>query len=487
MKNIKYIFILLIILIPLNGYAIEFYCDRNVLANKEFKCIISNSSNSLYNLTATLEYPAEFNLVKEVYSKGYNNIGNYKELNITGPGFNAPTTIGILTFKAPDVNINQTYNINLKSIKYKYLSTEVKFHDGEKDLSSAINVKGSGSGTINSNTTTTTTTTTTRVSNIFDLTIHYMNDKSDDTLSCEVKNNSCTINISYIELPTKDGYEFIGWSNDSTCQEYNNNQTFELTTNKDIYACYKANEGEGANFLESLTIEGYPIEFSKFIGVYNIKVTGDVTKLEINAKAVSDTAKIVISDNVNNLVDGVNTIKIDVIDNNLTTSYYVNVNKNVGDNPMLTNITIDKYKLNFSSDIFEYNLVVKYGTKKLNMNIINDDNYEYIVTGNENLKDNSKIIINVKSDSSESNYNINIKYEDFITSYLYYIYGISFALFCIIVYFVVKYLRSDKYKNKKENKEKKNLNLEPEKDKVKNNKKGKKKEKKPKKETIEKL
>lgn len=482
MKNIKYIFILLIILIPLNGYAIEFYCDRNVLANKEFKCIISNSSNSLYNLTATLEYPAEFNLVKEVYSKGYNNNGNNKELNIAGPGFNAPTTIGILTFKVPDIGINQTYNINLNNIKYKYLSTEVNYHDNEKDLSSTINVKGNGS-----NQTTTSTPTTTKVNNIFDLTIHYMNDTSDDTLSCEAKTNNCTINISDIELPTKEGYEFVGWSNDSTCAEYNNNQTFELTTNKDIYACYKINNDEKSNLLESLTIVGYPLEFDKFVDRYTLAVDADVTKLEINAKAVSDTAKIIISDNVNNLVDGENTIKIDVIDNNVTTTYYIIVNKNIVDKPMLTNIIIENYKLNFSSDKYIYTLKVKYGTQKLNMNIINDDNYEYIVTGNENLKDNSKIIINVKSDSSESNYNINIKYESFIVSYLYYIYGISFALFCIIVYFVVKYLRSDKYKNKKENKEKKNLNLEPEKDKVKNNKKGKKKEKKPKKETIEKL
>lgn len=482
MKNIKYLLMLFILLIPFNGYAIEFYCDRNVSSNKEFKCIISNSSNSLYNLTGELDYSSDITLIKEVYSKGYSNSGSNKNLNIVGPGFNAPTTIGILTFKAPDISNNQTYNISLKNIKYKYLSTEVNYHDNEKDLSSIINVKGNGTSSTTS-TTTTTTTTTTKVSNLFDLTIHYMNDKGNDTLSCEAKNNKCTINISDIELPIKDGYEFIGWSEKADCLDYNNNQIFELTANKDIYACYKANQSEETvNFLESLTIEGYPIEFSKFIGIYNINVKGDVTKLNVSAKALSSTAKINISDNVNNLVDGINSITIEVVDNGTVTTYVILASKNTSDVPMLDNITIDKYNLNFKPSVFEYNLVVKYGVKKLNLNIVNGYNYEYEIIGNDNLSDGSKITINVKNGFIESNYIINIKYESFISSYLYYVYGASFILFCIIVYFIVKYLRSDKYKNKKI--KDKNMNLEPKKEKKKSNNK---KEKKVKKETIEKL
>ena len=157
------------------------------------------------------------------------------------------------------------------------------------------------------------------------------------------------------------------------------------------------------------------------------------------------------------------------------------------DPPMLKNITIDKYNLNFKQSVFEYNLLVKYGVKKLNLNIVNDDNYEYEITGNDNISDGSQIVIKVKNGSLESNYVIKIKYDSFINSYLYYVYGISFSVFCIIVYFIVKYLRSDKYKLKKEKKEVKNVNLEPPKDKAikKNNKV--KKTKKQKQEKIEKL
>ena len=137
--------------------------------------------------------------------------------------------------------------------------------------------------------------------------------------------------------------------------------------------------------------------------------------------------------------------------------------------------------------MFEYNLLVKYGVKKLNLNIVNDDNYEYEITGNDNISDGSQIVIKVKNGFLESNYVIKIKYDNFINSYLYYVYGISFGVFCIIVYFIVRYMRSDKYKLKKEKKEVRNVSLEPPKDKAikKNNKV--KKTKKQKQENIEKL
>ena len=105
----------------------------------------------------------------------------------------------------------------------------------------------------------------------------------------------------------------------------------------------------------------------------------------------------------------------------------------------------------------------------------------------DNISDGSQIVIKVKNGLLESNYVIKIKYDSFINSYLYYVYGISFSVFCIIVYFIVKYLRSDKYKLKKEKKEIKNVNLEPPKDKaIKKNNKAK-KTKKQKQEKIEKL
>ena len=155
MKNIKYLLFMLL-LIPLNVFAIEFYCDRTVKSGNDFKCILSNSSNSLYNLTANLDYGNDIKLKSEVYSKGYSNSGNNSNLNIIGPGFNAPTTIGIFTFSAPKIGNDQKYVISLSDIKFKYLSSESNFHDNG-DLKYTITVKGDGS--------TTSSTTTTKVNN----------------------------------------------------------------------------------------------------------------------------------------------------------------------------------------------------------------------------------------------------------------------------------------------------------------------------------
>lgn len=484
MKNIKYLLFMLL-LIPLNVFAIEFYCDRTVKSGNDFKCILSNSSNSLYNLTANLDFGNDIKLKSEVYSKGYSNSGNNSNLNIIGPGFNAPTTIGIFTFSAPKIGNDQKYVISLSDIKFKYLSSESNFHDNG-DLKYTITVKGDGSGnTTNSTTTTTTTTTTVGNKRKYELNLYFM-DESQTVIKtgCETTGDGgCETYIADIIPPTNEGYEFIGWGEDSLCENYKKYSVYNLTKNSSLYACFKNNIIDTINYLKDLSVEGYEINFSKFIYSYNISIKGDTSKLNVVANAVSDTAVVNISDNVNDLVDGLNTITIDVVDNEVITTYVLLVSKNMSDDPpMLKNITIDKYNLNFKQSVFEYNLLVKYGVKKLNLNIVNDDNYEYEITGNDNISDGSQIVIKVKNGFLESNYVIKIKYDSFINSYLYYVYGISFSVFCIIVYFIVKYLRSDKYKLKKEKKKVKNVNLEPPKDKA-----IKKKNKKQKQEKIEKL
>ena len=206
MKNIKYLLFMLL-LIPLNVFAIEFYCDRTVKSGNDFKCILSNSSNSLYNLTANLDFGNDIKLKSEVYSKGYSNSGNNSNLNIIGPGFNAPTTIGIFTFSAPKIGNDQKYAISLSDIKFKYLSSESNFHDNG-DLKYTITVKGDGS--------TTSSTTTTKVNNNpktkYELNLYYMDDKQKVIKTgCEPNGEEgCSIYIADIDEPKKDGYELFG-------------------------------------------------------------------------------------------------------------------------------------------------------------------------------------------------------------------------------------------------------------------------------------
>ena len=477
MKRLKYILLLLII-IPINTFAIELYCDRNVKSNSTFNCAISNSSNSLYNFVANLDYPREFIVKKEVYSNKYTNNGSVKNINIIGPGFNAPTTVAIITFLAPTVSSNQNYVISLKNIKYKYLSNETNFRDNQKDLTVNVTVTANKTTVAKPVTTTTTSKTTLTTKNVtttknsqnnkFKLTLNYMvNDKSDE-LYCEPVNGKCSINLSNIVKPEKDGYKFIGWDKNNTCNNYKVYTEYILSSNEELYACYEANTSEDViNYLDSINIKDYNIGFNKYIFSYTIDVSGDLTSLDIDAIPLNQDAKVVISDNAKNLIDGKNKIEISVIYNDVITTYIINVNKNYIDKPKINNIKINGYDFTFNQDTYQYNLTVKYGTTSLDVLVDCDDDYTYTISGNTSISNGSKLLIVAKSESSEDVvYTINIKYDSFIKSYLSYIYGVSFGLFCIIVYFIVRYLRSDKFKIKEEKKKIKEIKIEPTKENI---------------------
>ena len=477
MKRLKYILLLLII-IPINTFAIELYCDRNVKSNSTFNCVISNSSNSLYNFVANLDYPREFIVKKEVYSNEYTNNGSVKNINIIGPGFNAPTTIAIITFLAPTVSGNQSYVISLKNIKYKYLSNETNFRDNQKDLTVNVTVTANTTTVAKPVTTTTTSKTTLTTKNVtttknsqnskFKLILNYMVNDGTDELYCEPVNGKCSINLSNIDKPEKDGYKFIGWDKNNTCNNYKVYTEYILSSNEELYACYEANTSEDViNYLDSINIKDYNIGFNKYIFSYTIDVSGDLTSLDIDAIPLNQDAKVVISDNAKNLIDGKNKIEISVIYNDVITTYIINVNKNYIDKPKINNIKINGYDFTFNQDTYQYNLTVKYGTTSLDVLVDCDDDYTYTISGNTSISNGSKLLIVAKSESSEDVvYTINIKYDSFIKSYLSYIYGVSFGLFCIIVYFIVRYLRSDKFKIKEEKKKIKEIKIEPTKENI---------------------
>ena len=494
MKNLKYILLLLII-IPINTFAIEFYCDRNVKSNGTFSCIISNSSNSLYNFVANLDYPSEFIEKNAVYSKGYTNNGSIKNLNIIGPGYNAPTTIAIINFLAPTVSSNQSYTISLKNIKYKYLDSETTFRNNQKDLTVNVTVNANTTTVAKPITTTTTerkTTTTTKkadTSKIFELKLNYMINGKIETISCEATNDKCDISFQNIEEPYKDGYTFTGWAKDNNCDSPKKMDKYIITTSEELYACYTENTSDTViNYLEDLIVTDHDINFNKFIFQYVINIKGDISSLDISAIPVNKEAKVEISDNVNNLVDGVNFVEVRVINGGFTTNYVLVVNKNYIAEAKLNDIKIDGYDFVFNKDVYNYNLMVKYGTKKINLTVESDEQYNYTISGNTSLSDGSKILVVVNGENSESTtYTINIIYNSFLSSYLYYIYGIGYSLFCVIVYLIVKHIKSNNSNKNKETLNKTKIVIEPP---IENNVKKEKKPKKgkkTKKENIEKL
>lgn len=450
-KYIKYLIISLII-IPINSYAIEFYCDRTVKSGNQFTCVISNSSNSLYSFSSELEYNTDITLIKSSFSNKYNGKINNNIINISGPGYNAPTTMSVLIFQAPKTKDNKNYKISLKNIKYKFLETDTSDRTIDNPLNYTITVKGDGIST---------TTPTIK----YYLTINHNQDNiSDSRLECIVENDTCSFDLSNVYIYPKEGYTFTGYSETTDCNNIINN-TYNVDKDKTIYACYKEEEqpstpiNNDSIYLTNITID--EIEDFNFIKdkyEYNLYLPNEYNKINLNISQDSGIVSEITGD-INNLKEGLNTIQIIARKDTLSTTYILNINKGsiINDNLKLSNIIIKKYNINFNKDKGNYNLKVKYNTNKLDITpILENDNTYFDIIGNNSLENGGKIDIIVKENNDISKtyslYSIKITTMSFIETYLYYIYAASFSLFCLIVYFIVKFLRSDKYKELKNKK-----------------------------------
>lgn len=474
MSNVNKIkkILLLLVVIPFNCFAIEFYCDNAVLSNGTFNCVMSNTSNSLAELNAIIDYSPELKLIKTNYTKGYNSTGSENNIVLSGPGLNAQTTIAVLNFKAPIVSVDQRFNIILKNIKYKYLETEINYHDNI-DINTFITVKKNEKET------------TTKKSEEKEFTVKINDTNIEKT--CKTTSDSCTVDLSDITPISKEGYIFKGWNNDANCTSgYTTN--YELKSDTTLYACFEKNTiSESINYLSKITINNNILEeLNKDSFDYSYTVDFNQKEVSIVAEAESKTARVIISKNVLNLNVGENEVVIEVIDNNITTTYNLKIIRLEDDSskgPLLSGILVNGKEIPIDNNSFELPITVKYGTKKIDLIPITlNPKINYAISGNDNLKDGS--IINILLNDTEGNtntYNIKVNYESFVKSYVYYIYAGCMFIFCFIVYLVVKIIKNKKNKlNNSENTSKSSKKIN---DKKKVDKKVKKKEKKSKKET----
>lgn len=154
--------------------------------------------------------------------------------------------------------------------------------------------------------------------------------------------------------------------------------------------------------LKSLIVNDIDINFNPSINEYNVEVSSNVSSVKIDAVANDNKATIKLPTNLS-LVTGANQFLIEVVaEDGTVLSYKVNVTrleKLLSDNALLSNIKIDGYNLNFSSDVFEYNI----GTIKnnyLDIRAITEDSCATVViTGNSNIGKDDSIIIKVTSEA----------------------------------------------------------------------------------------
>ena len=222
-------------------------------------------------------------------------------------------------------------------------------------------------------------------------------------------------------------------------------------------------ENVANNDLESLTVKDYTIDFDKEKTNYTIIVDNDVTKVQVDAKASESSAKVEILGN-ENLVVGGNTVTITVTGNDKTTkTYTINVIRKAGEDESqastadvyLESLKIENYNLNFDKKVFNYDLKIDYDLKELKIDANASDNQASVeISGNENLKNKSKITISVTSlDGSSQIYTINIikKNENLWKTIVSILELVALALLvalCVIL--IVKHNKNKKGNNKKE-------------------------------------
>lgn len=228
----------------------------------------------------------------------------------------------------------------------------------------------------------------------------------------------------------------------------------------------KTDEKSANKFLSTLEIKNSEIknkltpEFNKDVTQYTLKIPNSVEKLDINAKAEDEKAKVEISGN-DKLINGSNIIKIKVTaEDGTVRTYIINAEKETKENELrLTELTISDVTLNenFNSNKFEYTAkLLKKDITKLNINAKANDIKALIeIIGNENIQEGENLItILVKSQDGKeiTTYQIKVEKEveeeqlSFVDQFKDLIYvGIGFIVLLII--FIPIYISIKKKKD----------------------------------------
>ena len=234
-----------------------------------------------------------------------------------------------------------------------------------------------------------------------------------DNLSCtsSEKNNSivkyCSVLMYYDCSRKSNGESFY---TTTTRKRYNTTKSTTTTTQTTTTQVIVNTK------LASLTLSSGNIIFDSDINEYQIEVEGNVNSINVNAVPADSNSKIDITGN-SNIVNG-SIISIVVTGSDGSTNQYkITVKKveetKLSSNAKLKSLIINDYDIEFNSNKFDYTLIIDSGVNELDMSMEAEDKNAKItdVSGNNNLKDGSKVIVSVTAEDgvTVNKYNINIR------------------------------------------------------------------------------
>ena len=166
------------------------------------------------------------------------------------------------------------------------------------------------------------------------------------------------------------------------------------------------------NYLKELTLKGTDFIFSRDVETYNLKISQNVTSIEVIARAESSKATVKVENN--ETIDIEKPILVTVTAEDGAFRVYriiLSYAEELDDNTNLSMIDIDGYNINFKPDVTDYTLKINKSDKVLDITVATEsDTSSYEVKNNSNLKNKSKVTITVSAENGDTkDYVITIK------------------------------------------------------------------------------
>lgn len=194
--------------------------------------------------------------------------------------------------------------------------------------------------------------------------------------------------------------------------------------------------------LKELTAKEYNLNFNTHQYDYSLTVSNEVTHLDLTAVPTDSKAKVTITGNENFIV-GQNVISILVVaEDNTEQRYTITVTKEaekLSDDNSLAGLQIQGYSLPFQSDTLNYRLKIG-AIDVLSITAIPSDEKATVeILGNEKLKDDSRIRIQVTSESGKvRTYQITIEKEEGKAVFFLIAVAIILVLAGVIIWLVIR-------------------------------------------------
>lgn len=454
MKNRIVLFIVLLITpFCVKANSILLTCDTNIVKGTSLKCSINGVAEGIVSaVSAKVRTGSNIKFNSFIPNSSWQGDGEEGKIDLyTASDMTGNFIIGTLNFDVTSIyeGGNSTitidsiffYDENGKESSVTPITNTIRIASTNNDLYSLSLSTGNLSPVFSSN--------ITSYSAIIDA--------SAVTINARASSNYASISgIGKVNLNYgSNTYRVVVTSESGTTKTYNinivrpnniNNNTSDTSNSDNNTTTLSSN-----NYLSNITLSNGNINFNKNITEYNITVDYQVSNIEVIATAEDSKSKVEITGNTN-LEIGNNIIEIKVIaEDNSTRIYKINVEKKdenyvLSSNNNISSVNIKNYDFDFNSNITNYTLTIK-DEEKLDIEVILEDSKStYNIQGNNNLKNNSVIKIEViAEDGTTKIYQIDIKSNDrFIKSIF-----IIIIIILLIINIVRLFLKYRRLKNER--------------------------------------